>query len=234
MVKESGESDKQQLIKDNYDSESEDEWEYEYVQEAPSGCCDVFRRSWAWRKIMGKYSSFLAPIEYENTPPESVQTFSGIDLEVRPSPGCGLGVFAVSDLQADVFLDLYEGQLKTDEQMAKEWGAGGAYVMEIGADSSNLNWSVDASKTEYNWCRYMNHSSTPNVEWYPHPDGEDATHSVKGSDGKLRKLRMPRQPRVECWTCKVIKAGEELRIDYGEEYAEQLQKDLRLVGRDLQ
>lgn len=211
----------EKLFEDD-DGQSDDE------DEGPQfGVFDLFIRSWAWRKFMSLNSTFLAASEDLDIPPEPYQTLGGDQLEVKPSPGCGLGVFAVHAMAADRFLDIYEGILMTDEEVART-GQQSAYMMELGD-----GWSVDSSGDTYNWTRYMNHSEMPNVEWYIYTDCEAATHSVKGRDGRLRHVKLPRRPRVEMWTLKAIQPGEELRIDYGPEYADQLQSELRSVGRDL-
>merc|ERR1719454_966590 len=198
---------------------------------APHLCCVAFKKSWIWRRFMSLHSSYVACVENSDPKraPEVFRSLSGFLIEVRPSPGCGLGAFAVNKIPANQFLDLYGGELKTETWFGITVGA---YVWEVG-EAEGKTWFIDGGNTKFNWTRYMNHSNKPNIEPFPYPEGNAATYSIVCDDGSPTSLDMPRLPRVEFWTLSDIQPGEELRFDYGEEYEEELRKDLKRVGREL-
>lgn len=196
----------------------------------PASCWVLLKRNWAWRKLMSWNNVYLQPIESCNSKstPETFATLSGVQVVVKPSPGCGRGAFAVSKILANQFVDIYVGDLMNKEEC--ENGGDSAYLWEVSDE-----WYIDGGGSNYNWTRYMNHAdeSKANVEPFPYVDGHNVVHNVISADGVVRKVSMPNAPRVEMWTTREVQPGEELRFDYGEDYAQQLKEDLKLVGREL-
>mmetsp|Transcript_6490 Transcript_6490/g.10398 ORF Transcript_6490/g.10398 Transcript_6490/m.10398 type:complete len:218 (+) Transcript_6490:171-824(+) len=191
--------------------------------------CNRFRTCWLWRKFISAHSAMVAPIENVESkrPPERVLAAGNWQLEVKPSPGMGLGVFAVSKMPAGTFLGCYSGEILTEEEVDARPES--AYLWEVGEGSG---WYIDADNETGDWTRYMNHiSDHPNVEPFDYPDAPATSHTVVCADGQRRPIQVAPGPRLEFWTVREIAPGEELRYDYGDAYLESLKEELALVGK---
>merc|ERR1712194_241352 len=139
-------------------------------------------------------------------------TMCGDTLEVRPSVGKGLGVFAVVSLPRGRFLGCYGGELRFDSEVVD---SSSEYLFSLG-DGRNLDAARDCSGT--NWTRFLNHCSRePNVEARICRDA-GLEHMVFLEDGSWIEVEVPPGPRVEFWTRADIQAGDELCFDYGREF----------------
>lgn len=140
----------------------------------------------------------------------------GREVEVLPSPGKGMGVFAKQPIRAGSLLEYYQGEVITKARFEQLYNAApcdtldeaclieerragglrtGAYCFDVGA-----GYSIDAEdKARANWTRYMNHSELrPNVE--PFVEGAGAT------------------ARVRFDSIADIPAGAELLFNYGDDF----------------
>jgi uncharacterized protein len=109
----------------------------------------------------------------------------------------GLGLFAAKAFARTDYIVTYRGRrIPTDEAQARESRSGAKYMFEI-----NRKWTIDGSSRR-NLARYTNHSCKPNAE------------------AVLRK------GRIELVARRRIAAGEEITLDYGEEYFDLFIKDL--------
>jgi hypothetical protein len=103
----------------------------------------------------------------------------------------GLGLFATEEFKRRAFIIEYTGRLISNERAAYlDSRRANKYLFEL-----NSRWTIDGS-TRRNLARYVNHSCKPNAE------------------AELERGRMVFR------ACKRIKPGEEITIDYGEEYLE--------------
>jgi hypothetical protein len=103
----------------------------------------------------------------------------------------GLGLFATEEFRKRAFIIEYTGRLISNERAAYlDSRRANKYLFEL-----NSRWTIDGS-TRRNLARYVNHSCKPNAE------------------AELERGRMVFR------ACKRIKPGEEITIDYGEEYLE--------------
>lgn len=139
-------------------------------------------------------------------------------IGIGPSPGKGLGAFALRSFPTHFTVGEYTGETMTGQQHKNRYSANGTpsaedegwalyrrargvtvsgdYVFKV---SDNV--FIDAEDPEQsNWTRYINHSSEPNLAVKVLP---------KGIDGK---------PRIWFVALRDIKNGEELCFDYGESY----------------
>lgn len=113
-------------------------------------------------------------------------------LEIRESPGKGLGVFAKKDIKEKKFLGFYQGQVRDFNDVHTT-----QYQMSIGDSTSNAVAYVDSENITFsNWTRFIN-------------DGDSSKYNVLFAKGN-------RQIYVN--TIKPIKAGEELLGAYDEGY----------------
>lgn len=141
----------------------------------------------------------------------------GRDVEVRPSPRCGLGVYALTELRRGFSLGYYGGEVLTAKRYEQLYentpcdsladaelvtarrarGLSRDYTFDLGN-----GYRVDAAdEASSNWTRYLNHSAKrPNVE----------PHVVDGDSGARARVRFD--------VVDDVVAGEELVFDYGEAY----------------
>eukprot|EP00116_Pleurobrachia_bachei_P009106 sb/3469368/ len=138
-----------------------------------------------------------------------------IKLDVTPSPGKGLGLFAGQDIPAQTYIGDYTGVivnsrehqrcespdmfLRTGEDRMSKGDATINYVLTIREQSERgiLTTHIDATSSGSK-LRFMNHSCVPNVSVIPMRD-----------DWVV--------PRATCWTTRDVKSGEELSICYGDQ-----------------
>jgi len=116
-------------------------------------------------------------------------------LTVRRSPIHGKGVYAATDLPADIDLIQYKGRLITHAQADRGYGDG-ADTGHTFLFTLNDKYIVDAN-VDGNDARWINHSCKPNCRAYIEDNG----------GGK--------KDRVMIETLRRIRAGEELTYDYG-------------------
>ena len=81
----------------------------------------------------------------------------GEDVEVRPSPGKGRGVFALRDIPDEAVVARYAGRLYAQAAFDAAESAGetsGDYALELAP-----GWIIDGEDPERSsWARYINHS----------------------------------------------------------------------------
>ena len=114
------------------------------------------------------------------------------DFEIKASlqEGVGKGLFARESIKKGIFLLEYTGiPMPTSE--ADEHP--GRYLFEVDEDIT-----LDGD-TDDNTAKYINHSCDPNVEAEIDEDAEGKGH-------------------INIYATRAIRAGEELLIDYGDEY----------------
>ncbi|OGG79201.1 hypothetical protein A3A39_04975 [Candidatus Kaiserbacteria bacterium RIFCSPLOWO2_01_FULL_54_13] len=118
-------------------------------------------------------------------------------VSIRTSkPGLGRGLFANRPIASGDFVAEYTGvHIPTPYADTLET----RYLFEIDSD-----WTIDGS-SRANVARYINHSCEPNCE------------------GEIRGLPAPRSSRqaggrVLIYAARDIRLGEELTLDYGDEY----------------
>ncbi len=116
-------------------------------------------------------------------------------LVVRRSPIHGKGVYAATDLPANVDLIQYKGRLITQRQADRDYGDG-ADTGHTFLFTLNDKYIVDAN-VGGNAARWINHSCKPNCRAY-----------IEEVDGG-------KKDRVMIETLRKIRAGEELTYDYG-------------------
>src|SRR5271170_495534 len=102
----------------------------------------------------------------------------------------GLGLFAARPIAKKAYVVTYRGKrIATAEAHRRERSRAGArYMFEI-----NRRWTIDGASRR-NLGRYINHSCRPNAE------------------------ALLRRGRVEFAALRAIAPGEEITLDYGEEY----------------
>jgi len=101
----------------------------------------------------------------------------------------GLGLFAARPIASKAYLVTYRGKrIATAEAHRRERRAGAKYMFEV-----NRQWSIDGSSRR-NLGRYLNHSCDPNAE------------------------AVLRTGRIVFVARRAIALGEEITLDYGEEY----------------
>ncbi len=129
-------------------------------------------------------------------------------LEIRESPGKGLGVFATEDIndttQSTSYLGIYLG-----EYMGKHYSKQHAeelekrdYLMHIITDGVSYGYTDAQDISESNWTRFINDGAHPNCTDY-----------VMG-------YFKPKRFFVAIFADKDIKKGEELIMHYGGNYWE--------------
>jgi SET domain-containing protein len=103
----------------------------------------------------------------------------------------GLGLFAARPIKKKAYIATYRGRrIPTAEAHRRERETGAKYMFEI-----DRNWTIDGS-SRHNLGRYVNHSCRPNA------------------DAVLRR------GRIVFVALRDIAPGEEVTLDYGEEYFE--------------
>ncbi|MDO8552027.1 MAG: SET domain-containing protein [bacterium] len=120
----------------------------------------------------------------------------------KSKPGMGYGLFATSALRKGDFILEYKGR-RIPTPMADTLKT--KYLFEI-----DKEWTIDGS-LRTNIARYINHSCKPNCE------------------ADIRDLPAPRSARqaggrIVIFAKRDIATGEELSIDYGEEYFDEFIK----------
>merc|ERR1712146_692213 len=101
------------------------------------------KRNWLWRWLMSRNNVYLQPIEMcdSRSSPQIFQTLSGVEVEVKPSPGCGLGAFAVTKILANQFVDLYVGDILTKEECDDfQKDSDSAYLWRSVRTGSSMLW----------------------------------------------------------------------------------------------
>jgi SET domain-containing protein len=111
-------------------------------------------------------------------------------------PGTGLGLFANADIAKGDFVIEYTGT-KLPNKIADDMTT--RYLFEL-----NDKWTIDG-EGESNTARYINHACMPNVEAEIEEDDAGEDH-------------------INIYALRDIYAGEELTIDYGEEYFDEFIK----------
>ncbi|MFZ0776091.1 MAG: SET domain-containing protein, partial [Xanthobacteraceae bacterium] len=103
----------------------------------------------------------------------------------------GLGLFAATPLAKRAYIVTYRGKrIPTAEAQRRERRFGAKYMFEV-----NRQWTIDGSSRR-NLGRYLNHSRDPNAE------------------------AVLRAGQIVFVALRAIAAGEEITLDYGEEYFE--------------
>jgi hypothetical protein len=101
----------------------------------------------------------------------------------------GLGLFAARPIARNGYIATYRGRrIATIEAHRREQTSGAKYMFEV-----NRHWTIDGSSRR-NLGRYINHACQPNAE------------------ATLRK------GRIRFTALRAIAPGEEITLDYGEEY----------------
>jgi uncharacterized protein len=103
----------------------------------------------------------------------------------------GLGLFAVKKIARRASIVTYSGKMiTTEEANRRERRFNARYMFEV-----NRHWTIDGSSRR-NLGRYVNHSCEPNAE------------------------AVMRKRRIVFVAARTIQPGEEITVDYGEEYFE--------------
>lgn len=101
----------------------------------------------------------------------------------------GLGLFATRKIARRASIVAYSGRLiTTEEANRRESNFNSRYMFEV-----NRNWTIDGTSRR-NLGRYVNHSCEPNAE------------------------AVMRQRKIVFVASRTIRIGEEITVDYGEEY----------------
>ena len=101
----------------------------------------------------------------------------------------GLGLFAAKPIANKAYIVTYRGKRITTAQAHwREWRWNAKYMFEI-----NRKWTIDGSSRR-NLARYVNHSCRPNAQ------------------------AILRSGRIVYVALRAIAPGEEITVDYGEEY----------------
>jgi uncharacterized protein len=109
----------------------------------------------------------------------------------------GLGLFATRPIEPRGYIVTYRGRrIPTEQAHAREQNAGAKFMFEI-----DRRWSIDGSSRR-NLGRYINHSCKPNTE------------------AVLRK------GKIVFVALRAISPGEEITLDYGEDYFDLFIRDI--------
>lgn len=126
----------------------------------------------------------------------------GRDVEVRPSGGKGQGVFALKPIGKGQLIGRYQGIVRSDYDYSVAYEHGltsGAYIMTLGD-----TWVLDGDDEERSaWTRFVNHSKR------------------KANCASYMLTISPLEQRLNCVyfeATRDIASGEEILVDYGEEY----------------
>jgi pre-rRNA-processing protein TSR3 len=120
-------------------------------------------------------------------------------LEVRETGSAkGQGLFARSELEANLCLGDYTGEVLTQAQYLSRYpNEDATYVL-----AANTDYNIDAADPrKSSWLRYMNHSSARANCFY-----------------EVVRVRRQREKSVRFYTARPVAAGEELLFDYGTQY----------------
>ena len=136
----------------------------------------------------------------------------GDGIELANVPGKGIGAFATRDLPAGMFLGCYSGKLMSAEaaaDAARRGETSGAYFARMqGVPGSPLVIDSEDASTS-TWPRYINHSRR-------RKNCLSLELQYRVSLGGLELGALPLGLYVK--TSRPIAAGEELLMDYGDEY----------------
>lgn len=126
------------------------------------------------------------------------------DFEIRESsiPDIGLGLFAKRLVRPGDTIGPYTGKIITDAEAEEEPYLSSRYLVWVCTDC----WIVGDSDTG-NYTRFINHSKEPNAEL------------VTSTRWKTARIKAN----------KLIRPGEEVFFDYGEEYWEALESEIKPV-----
>jgi hypothetical protein len=116
-------------------------------------------------------------------------------MSVRPfrvgRSSTGLGLFATKPVAKNGYIVTYRGKwISTDDAHRRELRFGAKYMFEV-----NRRWTIDGAARR-NLGRYINHSCRPNAE------------------------AVLRDRKIVFVALRAIAPGEEITLDYGEEYFE--------------
>jgi SET domain-containing protein len=101
----------------------------------------------------------------------------------------GLGLFAAKPIRRKAYIVTYRGQwIATEEALRRERRRGSKYMFAV-----NNDWTIDGSSRR-NLGRYINHSCDPNA------------------------VAVLRRGNIVFVALRAIAPGEEITLDYGEEY----------------
>lgn len=121
----------------------------------------------------------------------------GVDVEIADSPGRGKGLFALRNIDEDVFVAPYLGPIKKWSDVEDD--VDNSYLFELDEDTC-----IDGSDpTLSNWARYLNHSKRRK---------NCHAEQIEGPWGRVTGISFR--------TLRPILAGEELFFDYGDDYWE--------------
>ena len=145
-----------------------------------------------------------------------------IGIEVRDAGVKGLGVYATERIEACTYLGEYEGEVMSGRDVAVRYrnngtmepediawresrvqrsvGITGDYIWGCGDDVYVDSEDPDVA----NWCRFLNHA----------PTSSPACNIA----GKSMAKAFGGRPKVWFVSKRVIEPGEELQLDYGDEY----------------
>jgi SET domain-containing protein len=103
----------------------------------------------------------------------------------------GLGLFATATIARKAYIATYRGRrIPTPEAQARESSRGAKYMFEISS-----RWTIDGSSRR-NLARYINHSCRPNAQ------------------------ALLRKGQIVFIALRRVAAGEEITLDYGQEYVD--------------
>jgi SET domain-containing protein len=103
----------------------------------------------------------------------------------------GLGLFATATIARKGYIATYRGRrIPTPEAQAREYRLGAKYMFEVSS-----RWTIDGSSRR-NLARYINHSCRPNAE------------------------ALLRKGQIVFVALRRVTVGEEITLDYGQEYVD--------------
>ncbi|MEM7672397.1 MAG: SET domain-containing protein-lysine N-methyltransferase [Verrucomicrobiota bacterium] len=131
--------------------------------------------------------------------------FSESDFEVRDSsiPKIGKGLFAIRLIRPGDTIGFYLGKIINDKMAEEEPYISSRYLVYVCAD----HWIE--GRIDGNYTRFINHSNKPNAE---------LVTSVRWKSARIKAL-------------KLIRPGDEIFFDYGEDYWEALESELSPVEK---
>lgn len=128
------------------------------------------------------------------------QILTAADFEIKNSTvkGIGKGLFAKVDIHRGDTIGYYEGKVLDDEEAERPRYANSAYLLYVCKDHYILGEGSQA-----NYTRYINHSNRPNVEMI---------NSYRWKTCRFQALKR-------------IRAGEEVFLHYGPDYADMITRE---------
>ncbi len=131
----------------------------------------------------------------------------------KSTPGLGHGLFATATLRKGDFILEYRGRrIPTPQADASQ----SRYLFEVDG-----KWTVDGSP-RFNIARYINHSCKPNCE----ADVRDLPAPRSAFLSEARGQEWQAGGHILIFAKRDIEPGEELTIDYGEEYFDEFIKPI--------